>query len=410
MKAPLKPLLLTLMIEGHELNKVFVDEGETINILPRTMLKRSGKTLVDLKPHNILISDYAGKSSHPEGIILLDVQIGSVKRTTMFIVTPSKANVNVLLGQEWIHGVGVVPSTIHQKIFFWNDGEGLEALDADQKEYEVGMYFVDQQLTAFAKTKPSNAHNANMLEDQEGFKKILCWDVHRGFVIRIEGMDVTLTVVKECVDKAVRIAKEKEDKKTKNDQENQEVENKKKEASVPETKLDCVFNDSPLGFENSRSEEYKLESQLFEFYTNNEYKDCSAWYYEEMRNLDRGLVEHRLLTILGKKPMKQSPRRFALKVIYKIKEEIERLLKAKFIRTLRYAEWISNIVPVIKKNGKLRVCIDFRDLNLATPSVKAQVIADFLVDHSNLIKQENFVTMKPWELFFNGSKHKLGTG
>nr|KYP49162.1 hypothetical protein KK1_029096 [Cajanus cajan] len=102
MKAHLKPLLLTLMIEGHEVNKVLVDGGATINILPRTMLKRFGKTMADLKPHNILFSDYAGKLSQPEGMSFLDVQIGSVKRTTMFIITPSKANFNVLLGHEWI--------------------------------------------------------------------------------------------------------------------------------------------------------------------------------------------------------------------------------------------------------------------------------------------------------------------
>ena len=51
----------------------------------------------------------------------------------------------------------------------------------------------------------------------------------------------------------------------------------------------------------------------------------------------------------------------------RIKTEVERLLKCKFIRTTRYVEWIANIVPVIKKNGTLRVCIDFRDLNVATP-------------------------------------------
>ncbi|XP_020205366.1 uncharacterized protein LOC109790594 [Cajanus cajan] len=118
MKDHLKPLLLTLMIEGVEVNKVLVDGGSAINILPQTMLKRFGKTLADLKPHNILISDYAGKSSQPEGMILLDVEIGSVKRTTMFIVTPLKANFNVLLGREWIHGMGAIPSTLHQKVFF----------------------------------------------------------------------------------------------------------------------------------------------------------------------------------------------------------------------------------------------------------------------------------------------------
>nr|KYP69520.1 hypothetical protein KK1_008711 [Cajanus cajan] len=103
MKNHLKPLLLTLMIERIEVNKVLVDGGAAINILPQTLLKRFGKALADLKPHNILISDYAGKSSQPEGMILLNVQIGSVRTTTMFIVTPSKSNFNVLLGREWIH-------------------------------------------------------------------------------------------------------------------------------------------------------------------------------------------------------------------------------------------------------------------------------------------------------------------
>ena len=68
-------------------------------------------------------------------------------------------------------------------------------------------------------------------------------------------------------------------------------------------------------------------------------------------------------------------------VVLKIKEEIEGLLKAKFIRTTRYVNWISNIVPVMKKYGKLRVCIDFGDLNNATPKDEYPIpIADMLID------------------------------
>nr|KYP57391.1 Retrotransposable element Tf2 [Cajanus cajan] len=112
-----------------------------------------------------------------------------------------------------------------------------------------------------------------------------------------------------------------------------------------------------------------------------EYRDYFAWDYEEIPGLDRGLVEHRLPMIPGKKPVKQSPRRFSPQVIGKIKEEIERLLKAKFIRTSRYVEWISNIVPVIKKNGKLRVCIDFRDLNVAMPKDEYPMpVAETMID------------------------------
>jgi hypothetical protein len=64
-----------------------------------------------------------------------------------------------------------------------------------------------------------------------------------------------------------------------------------------------------------------------------------------------------------------------------VKKEVGRLLDANFIRPYRYAEWISNIVPVYKKNGKMRVCIDFRDLNRPTPMDGYPMpVADLLVD------------------------------
>lgn len=85
-----------------------------------------------------------------------------------------------------------------------------------------------------------------------------------------------------------------------------------------------------------------------------------------MPGLDRNLVEHRLPIKPECKPYKQPPRRMSTEVMLKVKEKIERLLQAGFIRTARYVEWLSNIVPVVKKNGKLRVCIDFRNLNTAT--------------------------------------------
>mgnify|MGYP003702423801 CR=1 FL=1 len=64
-----------------------------------------------------------------------------------------------------------------------------------------------------------------------------------------------------------------------------------------------------------------------------------------------------------------------------VNKEIERLLKECFIWTARYVEWLSNIMPIMKKNKKLRVYIDFRNLNLATPKDEYPVpVADLLVD------------------------------
>ncbi|WJX72773.1 hypothetical protein P8452_56616 [Trifolium repens] len=196
-------------------------------------------------------------------------------------------------------------------------------------------------------------------------------------------------------------------------QQNMAVEAKVEKDGIPVPpiqKLDCIYDDEPLGFERDPlNETPKMQAQdpLEEIDIGNgslkrptyisanitpnlkeklvlllkEFSDCFAWDYNEMPGLNREMVELRLPIKAGKKPVKQLPRRFAPEIMSKIKEEIERLLKSKFIRTARYVEWLANIVPVIKKNGTLRVCIDFRDLNNATPKDEyAMPVAEMLID------------------------------
>ena len=50
-----------------------------------------------------------------------------------------------------------------------------------------------------------------------------------------------------------------------------------------------------------------------------------------------------------------------------IKVKLENLLKDRFIYTIYYVEWISNIVLVFKYKKSISVCIDFQDVNLACP-------------------------------------------
>ena len=49
-----------------------------------------------------------------------------------------------------------------------------------------------------------------------------------------------------------------------------------------------------------------------------------------------------------------------------VKEEIQKLLEAGFIYSISDSEWVSPLVIVPKKNGKWRVCVDYRELNKAT--------------------------------------------
>ncbi|CAL9001595.1 unnamed protein product [Prunus brigantina] len=66
----------------------------------------------------------------------------------------------------------------------------------------------------------------------------------------------------------------------------------------------------------------------------------------------------------------------------KVKEEIEWLLKAGFIRPAIYPDWLANIVPVLKrKTGVVRICVDYRNLNEASPKDEYPMpMADMLVD------------------------------
>jgi len=84
--------------------------------LPQFLLKKIGLSYSDLKSHNVVLSNYDGKSGSSFGTLEVDLVVGTVKRVTLFLVVASKANYNLLLGREWIHGVGAVPSTMHQKL------------------------------------------------------------------------------------------------------------------------------------------------------------------------------------------------------------------------------------------------------------------------------------------------------
>ncbi len=123
-----------------------------------------------------------------------------------------------------------------------------------------------------------------------------------------------------------------------------------------------------------------------------EYRDCFAWEYYEMPGLSRSIVEHRLPIKHGVRPYQQPPRRCKADMLEAVKAEVTRLYDVGFIRPCRYAEWVSNIVPVIKKNGKVRVCIDFRDLNKATQKDEYPMpIADQLADAASGHKLLSFM-------------------
>jgi Reverse transcriptase (RNA-dependent DNA polymerase). len=86
-----------------------------------------------------------------------------------------------------------------------------------------------------------------------------------------------------------------------------------------------------------------------------------------MPGVPREVIEHKLMVRPDAKPVNQRLRRFALDRKQAIREELDKLLKAGFIREVLHPEWLANLVMVRKANGKWRMCVNFTDLNKACP-------------------------------------------
>lgn len=114
-----------------------------------------------------------------------------------------------------------------------------------------------------------------------------------------------------------------------------------------------------------------------------DYIDVFAWSFHDMPGLDPEVACHKLNLDPSFPPVQQKRRKISSAVAEAVnqEEEVDRLLEAKFLREVQYPEWLANIVSVPKKNGKIRVCIDFTDLNKATPKDPFPLpIIDELVD------------------------------
>lgn len=86
-----------------------------------------------------------------------------------------------------------------------------------------------------------------------------------------------------------------------------------------------------------------------------------------MPGIDPRIVVHEIKTYAGARPVRQNLWPIHSKKEIVIKVEVEKILKGSFIYPIPLTEWVSIIVPITRKQGTIRVCVDYRDLNKACP-------------------------------------------
>jgi hypothetical protein len=93
------------------------------------------------------------------------------------------------------------------------------------------------------------------------------------------------------------------------------------------------------------------------------FADVFAWTYEDLKTYDTSIIEHKIPLKEEAKPFRQKLRQINPMLLPIMEREVKKLLQAQIIVPLRYSEWVANLVPVRKKTGEIRLCVDFRNLN-----------------------------------------------
>jgi ribonuclease HI len=97
-----------------------------------------------------------------------------------------------------------------------------------------------------------------------------------------------------------------------------------------------------------------------------EFKDVFAWTYEDLKTFDPNIIQHVISMKPQTLPFQQKLRKIHPKLEPTVQKELNKLLGAKIIFPVRHTQWLSILVPVRKKNGEIRLCVDFRNLNKAS--------------------------------------------
>ena len=120
--------MITLRIREYDVKRVMVDQDSATKIMYPDLYKGLNLRAEDLTPYSSLLVSFEGKIIIQKGQIRLPMQIGSEVVEVDFIVVDAYSSYTAIVARPWLHTLGVVSSTLHQKIKYLSEGQIKETL------------------------------------------------------------------------------------------------------------------------------------------------------------------------------------------------------------------------------------------------------------------------------------------
>ena len=115
-------LVITLRIGGYDVKRVMMDQGSAAEIMYPDFYKGLNLKAEDLTPYSSPLVSFEGKIIILKGQVRLPVQTGSEVVEVDFIVVDAYSPYTAIVARRWLHTLGAVSSTLHQKVKYPSGG------------------------------------------------------------------------------------------------------------------------------------------------------------------------------------------------------------------------------------------------------------------------------------------------
>ena len=95
-----------------------VDGGSVAEVMYPNLYKGLGLKSEDLTPYSSPLMTFDGKLVVPKGMIRLPIQTGPKTVKVNFIMVDTYSPYTAIVGRPWLHTLGAVASSLHQKLKF----------------------------------------------------------------------------------------------------------------------------------------------------------------------------------------------------------------------------------------------------------------------------------------------------
>ncbi|XP_030936110.1 uncharacterized protein LOC115961238 [Quercus lobata] len=151
-------LVVTLRIGGYDVKRVLVDQGSAMEVMYPNLYKGLNLKPKDLTAYDSPLVSFKGKTVTPRGQIRLPIHTGSDVVEVDFIVVDAYSPYTAIVTRPWLHALGAVSSTLHQKVKYLSESQVKEIIGDQTMARQCMVAAVSRQHNV----EPSTSAETNL--------------------------------------------------------------------------------------------------------------------------------------------------------------------------------------------------------------------------------------------------------